>query len=243
MRHIRYVLYHCFALVLCCSATPVNAIYIDYDASVMPNNHTDPFSYVEFSSTSGSVSGGELTLTTAPAEGIWFGKYNHPSFAVPWNLAPSSDGNYLSVTAKLAPLATEWSMYFYDGAHFAGLGLIDNHTIEITKYHTPTGNLETQLIAVDTTEYHQYELLLKDGLVTYRLDGSTVLYHGDAYPTTFSNTLVIGDGSGSMISGTGSMMIDHVVFQTSPDFMIVPEPALFSVLLCVGSLLLVQRRV
>ncbi|MEQ9460729.1 MAG: hypothetical protein RIG82_07250 [Phycisphaeraceae bacterium] len=203
-----------------------SGVVIDYDGSGSPGGVTpEGFSFVVFGGTSWSSDGDVLTLTTGPSRGIWFGNANHASgFSVPWQVGSSSEGNYLRVRAKLGEGATEWSLYLYDKDFYVGFGL----DADVLSWGTAGGGGS---MAWDPTEWHVYEFLMKDGVVTYRVDESRVLYHGPAVassvPTGF---MVMGDGSGSTPTGTGSMLFDEVLYMTSPDFEIVPEPAGVAVL-------------
>lgn len=199
-------------------ASHADAIVIDYDASVPPNAQSpDPLSFIVFSGTNYQINNGELTMTTAYSRGIWFGNGNHsPGNTVPWQVGTASEGNYLKLRAKLTPGSTEWSMYLLDRTYSVGFYLLADEL----RWSTPGGGS----MPFDPTSFHTFEIWSKDGVVAYRLDESQVLYHGPANPSAFSTGIfVIGDGSGSDISGVGSMVVDHMLYISQPQFEI-PEP-------------------
>lgn len=207
------------------TANPAYAgLLIDYDASVLPDSNTmaNPFSSIVFSGTSYALNSGQLTLTTAPLAGIFFGNGNAIGHPTNWSVADSATGNYLKVVTKLNPGATDWSAYLQDGASFVLFSF--NHS-EFSYATSLGGSYNEVTNTLDmTSAFHTFEFLLKDGNVTYRLDESQVLYDGPAYSSSGAALMVIGDGSGSTPTGTGSMVIDHVTYQTDPPFAI-PEPS------------------
>ncbi|WP_428387929.1 PEP-CTERM sorting domain-containing protein [Mucisphaera sp.] len=224
------------ALTIGMTAMSASGLEISYDGSQSPNSLTpDPFSFIVFGGTSWSTDGEALTLTTAPIRGIWFGNANHTGSSVPWQIGSPEEGNYLRVRAKLSEGADEWSIYLYDTEFLAAFGLFADEL----SYSNQAGGT---VLDWDPTEFNTYEFLLRDGMVTYRLNESQVLYHGPANASVVSTGLmVIGDGSGSTPTGTGSMIIDDVLYISGPDFEIVPEPGSL-VLLGLASLALVRRR-
>ena len=188
--------------------------YYHYDASVTPDASSlqNVFSTNVMSGTNWSASGGELTMTTAYGAGLWFGNTTYFD-SVPWQLGNNSEGNSVSLTAKLLPNSAEWEAYVHDGSYMAHMmfnpdELRFNHSGEYSTY------------ALDTLVFHTYSFSLVDGLVTYSVDGAELL-SGTAYssPQNFK-ALVIGDGTGSSISGTGSFVISDVTVATP-----VPIPA------------------
>ncbi|MDZ8118259.1 hypothetical protein [Pontiella agarivorans] len=219
----------------------MGGLLIDYDASDLPDSNTlaNPFSSIVFAGTGYSLNGGELTLTTAPSAGIWFGNGNSIGHPTNWSLADSASGNYLKVRTKLAPGATSWSAYLADGSSYAGFTF--NHST--VSYATDlAGSYNDVTNALDmTSDFHTFEFLLKDGNVTYRLDESIVLYHGAAYASSEGSFMVIGDGSGPTPTGTGSMIIDQVTYEAGPTFSI-PEPSTLGLVGCFGSAVFLIRR-
>jgi hypothetical protein len=84
-------------------------------------------------------------------------------------------------------------------------------------------------VAVDLQNFNTYEIWLQGNTVTYAINGVQV-YSGAAALSS-SNILVIGDGSGSDISGIGSMHVDWVRIRSGSDYAgapgipsAVPEP-------------------
>jgi hypothetical protein len=226
-----------FCAIVVGFATAAQAIVIDYDGSVPPNALSpNPLSFIIFSGTSYQISNGELTLSTAYNRGIWFGNGNHTgTYNVPWQVGTASEGNYLRLRAKLTPGSTEWSMYLYDRTYSVGFGINDN---ELTWGHANGGGS----MPFDPTAYHVFEIWSKDGIVTYRLDESQVLYQGPAVPLSFGTGIfVIGDGSGSDISGVGSMVVDEMLYISQPQFEI-PEPASAALIGLAGIAMIARRR-
>jgi hypothetical protein len=74
---------------------------------------------------------------------------------------------------------------------------------------------------LDGTQFHTYGFLLKNGSVADPVDGTT-LYTGPALDSTGYIGL-IGDSSGSTISGTGTFQLDYAAFDNAPTAP-VPEP-------------------
>ena len=200
--------YVCIALL---AGLTARGITIDYDASVPPDHSTLRTTFETQKDGGGGPSwtaqNGELTITTVSHAAIWFG--NHPALGtVPWDVADSSDGNYASLRAKLAPNSTKWSFRFGDGSHIASL-TSDNGS---ATYYRDTGSVSH---SIDNSVYHTYSLFLVNGQVTYRIDG-TPIYSGPAYPYAVSKLLYVGDTSGepSGASGSGSLIVDHFFLQT-----------------------------
>ena len=217
-------------------------VLINYDASVLPDSSTmaNPFSSVVWSGTSYALNSGQLTLTTAPVAGIYFGNGNALGHPTNWSVADSTTGNYLKLTTKLNPGATGWSAYLQDGTSFVMFSF--NHSG--FSYATSLGgsyNDVTNTLDM-TSAFHTFEFLLKDGNVTYRLDNSQVLYDGPAYSSSGAALMVIGDGSGSTPTGAGSMVVDQVTYQTAPAFSI-PEPATIGLLGLFGGGIFLSRRI
>lgn len=227
-------------LYLLASSSFGAAIY--YDGSYIPQPGTPNFHWAIFSN-SWQSDGDVLSINTSYATGgIWFGW--HPSFGYPgWSLGTSSTGNYLNIRARLAPGATEWSIYMHDGSYMSNFYLLgDRFQFEVPD----TGGGTTANIYANMNVFRNYEIWLKDGKVVYKVD-NTVWYAGAAQ-TSGTSILIIGDGSGSDISGTGTMQIDYATILTGSDFASappmplaanVPEPTSF--LLCGAGLLAAVR--
>lgn len=232
---VKYLFSFCAVVIGLAAST--QAIVIDYDGSVPPDALTpDPLSFIVFSGTGYQINNGELTLTTAYNRGIWFGNGNHTgTYNVPWQVGTASEGNYLRLRAKLTPGSTEWSMYLYDRTYSVGFGFYND---ELTWGHAGGGGS----MPFDPTAYHVFEIWSKDGIVTYRLDESQVVYHGPASASSFSTGIfVIGDGSGSDISGVGSMVVDEMLYISGPQFEI-PEPATAMLVGLMGLAMMNRRR-
>jgi len=208
-------------------STSVNASIV----SSLPHTGTPDWSDVTFSGTSMVVNGSGIssTLTTAPYKGVWFGwlaGQNLPS----WTPGSSSDGNYLSFDASFSSNATDWSAYFYDKNHYAAFnfaetgcdgnqfscyGLTGNAGVSVAHAGATSLDADSTFIPLDLTLPHSYEFLMKNGLVSYRIDGA-VVYSGLAYELSLSSpALIIGDSSGSTGTGQGSMIFYSVAFNNT----------------------------
>jgi len=224
----------------------------------------------------GSNAQGATVFETAPYRGVWFGygenygywdASSHYHSNVPaWHPGSDAAGNHLSLTASFGPSNVygpnaDWSAYFLDQQYEAALIFNPTHCdwncygpagqsgVEI--YFGQAGspwNAVSQFVALDTSQLHTYEFLLKGGLVSYRIDGS--VYSGQALSVGYSSSLlVIGDGSGSTGTGQGSMTISAVSFDTAPSENILlptPEPATWATMLIgfglVGRTLRIRQR-
>ena len=186
---------------------------IYYNADQLPNSSLweDIFSTYILGSANWTSSNGELTMTTFPGNvGIWFGNASY-IFPPNWTMGSSCEGNFISVRAKLDQNSGEWNIHLYDGQHGGFLMLYDGY---IT-YRDP--NSVSIEYPIDTTSYHVYSILLKDGKVRYEIDGQ-IIYAGIALEQISSGTLIlIGDGSGSSLLGYGKMIVDYAHFITEPD--------------------------
>lgn len=182
---------------------------------------------------------GSTTMTTRPYDGVWFGwgtSYgNQPS----WSLGTSGEGNQLSLSASFSADAADWQAYVRDGSYEAVItfnptpchnqvcyGMTPASGVNIFFADADNPGAQTgQFIALDTTQQHSYEFLLKNGAASYRIDGQ--VYSGAARQTSDSRLLVIGDGSGGDPTGVGSMTVYGVVLDNAPaaDALTpVPEP-------------------
>lgn len=223
-------------VVLATSVSTPATIVVDYDGSVAPNANNPALSFVVFGGTTFSTDGNALTLTTTVRQGIWFGYGNNIPGVNPagFSISPNTSGSYLSLHTKFSDQASEWSMYIYDGVSSAFFDF--NH--DSFRYVSAD---EDQEIFMDLTDdFHHFELELKDGLVNYRVDGVTYAFGHNALASNAAPLIVVGDGSGSSISGTGSMIIDNFIYNDEAGN-IIPEPTTAALLL-MGSLALVGRR-
>jgi hypothetical protein len=226
-------------MVLAFAATAPAAVSIDYNGDDNPNTISPyKFTFVVFGGTSWNTTGGDLTMATAYARGIWFG--NNGTGGVNWSIAPNSQGNYLKVVTKLSDLATEWSIYMYDGSR--GAAFLLNHNG--FNWYTYEGNVvQTHSRSVDLTDaFHTFEFLVKGNEVSYAVDGEVLTWEGAALPANGSTILVIGDGSGPSIGGTGSMTVASVEYVGNPQTAFIPEPASIGFLSLTGLAMFARRR-
>ena len=201
--------------ILILSVQSAQGILIDYDATVTPDHSSlqDVFSTNKGGNTNWSASGGELTITTATLQVIWFG--NHPTHdMVPWEIADNSEGNFISMQTRLATNSGEWNCYLHDGSYSARFELMEDR---VTFYHSSGTVTKT----IDTQAYHFYSFRLANEQVTYKIDGN-LIFSGPAYASSGAKYLVIADAVGIGNTGYGSMIINHVTINTNPDP--IPEP-------------------
>lgn len=216
-------------LALFVLTSTARALVIEDDFGTAPRtvpgvSNTYPWTAVVFGSTSMSASGGVLAMVTAPNEGIYFGK--GIGTGPGWALGSVTSGTYISLDMRLSAGSKDWSLYFYDndGQHSAAWlwnpagGYADPLNAGFEYYHDDgNGDSISTFVPFDLADgaFHTFEILLKDHLVHYAVDGR-LLYSGAAAAAGTANLLVIGDGSGSTPTGTGAMFVDHVFIDTAP---------------------------
>ena len=199
-----------------------------------------PFHGVKFANCTIATDGSATAFGTVNRQGVWFGYAPSIIGSVPlsWALGNSASGNDLNIRGKLGNSSSkEWGAYFYDGSHFAYFDLLANNQLliqtaagsQILDY--PTGHFEAP---------RDIRMILKAGTVAYYLDGAP-LYVGAAAPSSNTPLLVIGDGSGSTITGVGSWIIDDVLLDTAPSTVFIPEPGAAMVVASAGLLALRRR--
>lgn len=192
-----------------------------------------------FGGTVMNSSPGQVELVTAPGQGIWFGNGQGYGDAANWSLGNNTQGNYLSLTASFSSQSADWSAYLHDGSYMAAFSFNPTRCahacydqpvfagVEVS-YAGVGGTPQTLFTALDLTQTHTFEWLLKGGLVSYRIDGN-VVYSGAAIQAG-GNILVIGDGSGSTTTGKGAMTLHGVMTDNAPTANVlepllpVPEP-------------------
>jgi hypothetical protein len=186
------------------------------------------------------TNGTSTTFTTAPSRGVWFGWGAVYGDQPAWTPGSSSAGNKFTMAASYASGSDDWDMYFYDRSHFASMlinptgcnpnlvscyGYAGTPGAELT-FADALGNYYTQFVDFDTTVARTYSIHLVDGMVEYRIGG--MRYVGNAFASGTSNPLlVVGDGSGSSPSGTGSMTVYSASFDNAAGSFAaaVPEPS------------------
>ena len=242
-------------VIACAAVSSLPAAIItfsgDYtpDASVVegsnPATNASLYTTVVFSGTSWVADSGYLKMTTAPVRGIWFG--NHPTAGGDPGSFPvgsSLSGNKLTVTSLLTPDSQSWGYQLYDGSHAASFYFqaTDNgQTLPGVNISTAGGNLRVDGDGFNINVLHTYEIHLQGGIVSYTIDGE-VVYEGAAGSGSGSAYYLLGDGSGSTPTGTGSMWIDSMSFDNAAG--IVPEPQHFAAVFGFGACLfaLLRRR-
>jgi hypothetical protein len=209
-------------LLFAAAALSAQAAVIQFDGSFVPSSGGTP-AFSRFSCCSISSDGNVLTMSTSSGTGSWFG--NHASHdPVAWQIGEASQGNYVGVRASLGASSTDWNIYLYDTQYFANFALNHNG-------YSVDGANSSPALPGDLTQFHLFEFWLQAGTVAYAVDGRLV-YSGPAVAAAAEKYLIIGDGSGSTPTGTGSMSIDYVNVYSGSDFgsapaipAAVPEPA------------------
>lgn len=217
------------AAVLVAAASVASAGFtVDYDGEGSPGDLG--INFVVFGGTSWNTNGGSLNMTTAPVQGIWMGAFQSNPF-IP---VANTDGNYLKLDVKMGAAAVEWSAYINDGSHGAAFSFDhDGFTYNLAG--------ETRRVDTDLTDgFSTFEILLKDGLVSYSFDGQLLANRRAASEQITAPIWLVGDGSGSTPTGAGSMSVDNLTFIAGPDFDQIPAPGAVSVLAAAG--LLANRR-
>jgi MYXO-CTERM domain-containing protein len=201
-----------------------------------------------FPTTSWSSNGSVLTMNTVfPGNGIWFGHFtpsNDPTSTL--SLANTASGNWVRTSIALSPGATDWSLYWYDASGFGSSFLFNHNGFNYAYKSIPDGITQSIFHPVaDMTQFHTFTSYVLAGQVSYFFD-NTYLGGGHAI-TGLTNMLLLGDGSGSTPTGTGSLYVDYLtvisaVGDTPPSS--VPEPSTYTALagLAVLSLALGSRR-
>ena len=193
-----------------CSGKP---LAITYDCSATPD--TPPwdtlFSTQLDPGTYWSVSDGELQMTTADNEGIWFG--NHRTTDTPnWTPAPLDQGDTLSLRARLGPNSEEWYTYLVDGANRGPMITFMKGFVYLS---TEAGDIRHD---VDTSVYHSYAMTTEAGWMAYSIDGVEVLRASSkALGTAGRGQILVGDGQatpGPYGNETGTFFVQEVVIKT-----------------------------
>lgn len=222
----------------------------------LPYNNGPDWTVIVFGGTSMASNGSQTTLSTAPGVGVWFGWGAWYSDTPGWTPGDSASGNHLGLSLSLSAGAADWSAYFYDNQHYAAWQFNPTHCSNncygvpaqqgvqyfYASASSPT-TLLTGFVPLDLTQQHSFDLLLKNGHVSYAIDGQ-VIYDGSAYQSGSIGAplLVIGDGSATTLSGEGSMTLYGTRMDTAPvASSLVPEPSA-GLLLLAGLGLLSLRR-
>lgn len=182
-----------------------------------------PFHGVKFANCTINTDGSAAAFGTVNRQGVWFGYAPSIIGSVPlsWALGNSASGNDLSIRGKLGSGSSkEWGAYFYDGSHMAYFDLLADDQLLI---HTSAGSQILDYPAGHFASDRDIRMILKGGTIAYYLDG-VALYTGPATASSTSPLMVIGDGSGSTITGVGSWIIDDVLLDTAPSTVFIPEP-------------------
>jgi hypothetical protein len=212
--------------------------------NTLPYNNSPDWTVFVGPGTSLASGAGQTVLTTANNTGVWFGNGTVYGDTPSWRVGTAASGNHLDLTASFSANARDWAAYLYDRTYHAGIVFdptgCDGNAGSCYNAAPNAGVLVTHAkgndrhqaastyVPVNLSEPHRYEFLLKDGLVQYRVDGVTVLsglarFSDPADFIVADGLLVIADGSGSTLTGTGSMTVHSVAFDTGPTA-VVPEP-------------------
>jgi hypothetical protein len=225
------------------------------EVNSLPFNNSADWTVIVFGGTTMVAGGGQTVLTTSGSVGVWYGNGAAYGDTPAWSLGTNASGNYLSLTASFSGDARDWSAYLYDRTHFASFSFAPTDCngnlgscyaapayAGVSVSHGAAGDasqFDQTYVPLDLTQAHTFEWLLKNGQVSYRIDGN-VVFSGAAYAVSpggwvgGSGLLVIGDGSAPTLTGTGSMTIFGNTVDTAPaanSLAPVPEPASLALLM------------
>lgn len=213
------------------------ASVISFDGDDTPDSATygADFTTIVFSGTSWSSDGDILTMTTAHSRGIWFGYWTGADTPSSWSPSNNTVGNELKGRLALGAGATDWGMYIRDADGYLGSIQLDPGEV------TVRNGDQSQTIAIDTTQFHDYTIHLKDGVASFGIDG-VLRSQLNTLTTSSSSIVLLGDGSGSTPTGTGSLFVDSFSIDTNPGAhtLVASEPTLSIVAALLG--LVASRR-
>ena len=128
-------------------------------------------------------------VTAADGSGAHQIVFGHFGSARPgWSIGSHTEGNLLALNLSFSANAKDWNAYLYDGSGYAaGFSFLPtdcacalgtpNASVAMVfgQAGTPSHRFET-VSGLDMTQPHQFDMLLKNGQVSYRIDG--VVYTG-----------------------------------------------------------------
>jgi len=179
-------------------------------------------------------------IITEQSRGVWFGwsVYAHAFNEPAWSPGSSLQGNYLRLDAQFGPSSTDWSSYFYDDTFVAaitfgptigcdafvannggcyGLPRFEGIIVGLARDDDPR-QIRDVFVPLDLAQTHTFETLLKNGLVTYHVDGNLVASGPAVRAERGTPLAVIGDGSGPTLTGEGYMRVSRAVWDNAPTF-------------------------
>lgn len=236
-------------VALAFAADAANAVTI----TSLPNYGSADWTDVQMSPGNTANNGSQVVMTTTPGAGNWFGWGSVYGDQPAWTPGNSADGNYLSFTARFGANGAfggpkDWTAYLYDQSHLAYLrinptrcdgnaeGCYDNPAFAgVDLYFADgVGGLTSTFVSLDTSNDSVFEFLLKNGTVSYRINGAA--YTGAAFATNpGAKYLIIGDETSPTQTGSGTMTLSAIRFDTesAADVLtsMVPEPATWAMML------------
>lgn len=240
------------------TATALAALSLAAQAAVidsLPYNNSPDWTVTVFGGTSMTASASQTTLATGPGVGVWYGWGVWYGDQPGWTPGSSASGNQLGLSLSFSSDAADWSAYFYDGQHYAAWQFAPTNCSNDCYGVPPLSGVQywyanagapgvpvSGFVALDLTQRHSFDFLLKNGHVSYAIDGQ-VVFDGGAYQTSIgAPLLVIGDGSAPTLTGVGSMTVYRSSLDTAPTASsLVPEPSAGLLLLAGLGLLGVRR--
>jgi hypothetical protein len=189
------------------------ALTVEYDATVAPDDASlaETFTWARMGAADWGVSNGELTMTTAPSSGIWFGKEEGggQGGAASWDFAGNVAGNSIAIMARFPTGADRWEAYFYDGDGL-GAGMYWSDGVFFVYGDRDAGDPQLLIVPLETEGFHTYSAALSQGEAIYAVDGRVLIERSAGLGGALSNLLVIGDGSGPSVGTAGTMIVDNV---------------------------------
>ncbi len=218
------------ALSLCGCVVSAAPFVVEYDGSIAPDQNDPPLAIETTGGSSWNVDGGSLNLTVVSRGSVGFGVL---STSHPWLPSTGDLGNYMSFDIRHTGDTSSWSASLSVGQH-SGLFVISRDGFV---YNFAGGSTSVDMDL--TTGFHTFEILLRDGLVSYRVNGEVLADRVDNFGNLGTIFPIAGISSNA---GVGTISIDNFTFIGSPGFTVIPTPGVAATLGLAGLVACRRRR-